>query len=60
MHRYQPPPRGIPLLDRLIVRAGDLPIWRALATQSDRNAIAEVTHVSRSKVSIQVRLIGVN
>jgi hypothetical protein len=50
MHRYQPPPRGIPVLDRLIVRAGDLPIWRALATQSDRNAIAEVTHVSRSKV----------
>ena len=50
MYRYQPPPRGIPVLDRLIVRAGDLPIWRALATQSDRNAIAEVTHVSRSKV----------
>jgi hypothetical protein len=50
MHRYEPPPRGIPILDRLIVRAGDLPLWRALATQSDRNAIAEVTHVSRSKV----------
>jgi hypothetical protein len=49
-HRYQPPPRGIPILDRLIVRAGDIPIWRALATQSDRNAIAEVTNVSRSKV----------
>ena len=50
MHRYQPPPRGIPILDRLIVRSGDLPIWRALATQSDRNAVAEVTNVSRSKV----------
>lgn len=50
MHRYQPPPRGIPILDRLIVRAGDIPIWRALATQSDRNAIAQVTGVSRSKV----------
>jgi DNA-binding NarL/FixJ family response regulator len=50
MHRYQPPHRGIPILDRLIVRAGDIPIWRALATQSDRNAIAEVTNVSRSKV----------
>jgi hypothetical protein len=50
MHRYQPPNRGVPLLDRLIVRAGDIPIWRALATQSDRNAIAEVTNVSRSKV----------
>jgi hypothetical protein len=50
MHRYQPTPRGIPILDRLIVRAGDIPIWRALATQSDRNAIAEVTDVSRSKV----------
>jgi DNA-binding NarL/FixJ family response regulator len=50
MRRYQPPHRGIPILDRLIVRAGDIPIWRALATQSDRNAIAEVTNVSRSKV----------
>jgi hypothetical protein len=50
MQRYQPPNRGIPILDRLIVRAGDIPIWRALATQSDRNAIAEVTNVSRSKV----------
>jgi hypothetical protein len=50
MHRYQPPHRGIPVLDRLIVRVGDIPIWRALATQSDRNAIAEVTNVSRSKV----------
>jgi hypothetical protein len=50
MHRYQPPPRGIPVLDRLIVRVGDIPIWRALAAQSDRNAIAEVTGVSRSKV----------
>jgi len=50
MRRYQPPSRGIPILDRLIVRAGDIPIWRALATQSDRNAIAEVTNVSRSKV----------
>lgn len=49
-HRYQPPSRGVPILDRLIVRAGDIPIWRALATQSDRNAIAEVTNVSRSKV----------
>jgi DNA-binding NarL/FixJ family response regulator len=48
--RYQPPARGISVLDRLIVRAGDIPIWRALATQSDRNAIAEVTDVSRSKV----------
>jgi len=50
VHRYQPPHRGIPVLDRLIVRASDIPIWRALATQSDRNAIAEVTSVSRSKV----------
>jgi DNA-binding NarL/FixJ family response regulator len=50
MQRYQPPPRGVSILDRLIVRAGDVPIWRALATQSDRNAIAEVTNVSRSKV----------
>jgi hypothetical protein len=50
MRRYQPPHRGIPILDRLIVRTGDIPIWRALATQSDRNAIAEVTNVSRSKV----------
>jgi len=50
MRRYQPPVRGIPMLDRLIVRAGDIPIWRALATQSDRNAISEVTDVSRSKV----------
>ena len=50
MHRYQPPNKGIPILDRLIVRAGDIPIWQALATQSDRNAIAEVTDVSRSKV----------
>jgi hypothetical protein len=50
MQRYQPPTRGISVLDRLIVRAGDIPIWRALATQSDRNAIAEVTDVSRSKV----------
>ena len=50
MRRYQPPPRGIPVLDRLLVRAGDIPIWRALATQSDSNAIAEVTNVSRSKV----------
>jgi DNA-binding response OmpR family regulator len=50
MHRYQPSHRGIPILDRLIVRVGDIPIWRALATQSDRNAIAEVTNVSRSKV----------
>jgi DNA-binding NarL/FixJ family response regulator len=49
MNRYQPQ-RGIPILDRLIVRVGDIPIWRALATQSDRNAIAEVTNVSRSKV----------
>jgi hypothetical protein len=49
-HRYQPSHRGIPVLDRLIIRAGDIPIWRALATQSDRNAIAEVTNVSRSKV----------
>jgi hypothetical protein len=49
MQRYQPH-RGIPIIDRLIVRAGDIPIWRALATQSDRNAIAEVTNVSRSKV----------
>jgi hypothetical protein len=49
MNRYQPQ-RGIPILDRLIVRAGDIPIWRALATQSDRNAIAEVTNVSRSKI----------
>jgi hypothetical protein len=49
-HRYQPPHRGISILDRLIVRAGDIPIWRALATQSDRNAIAEVTNVSRSKI----------
>jgi hypothetical protein len=50
MRRYQPSHRGIPILDRLIVRAGDIPIWRALAAQSDRNAIAEVTSVSRSKV----------
>jgi CheY-like chemotaxis protein len=50
MQRYQPPAKGISILDRLIVRAGDIPIWRALATQSDRNAIAEVTGVSRSKV----------
>lgn len=50
MRRYQPPARGTSILDRLIVRAGDIPIWRALATQSDRNAIAEVTGVSRSKV----------
>jgi len=50
MLRYQPPPRGIPVLDRLLIRAGDIPIWQALATQSDRNAIAEVTNVSRSKV----------
>ena len=50
MRRYQPPARGISVLDRLIVRASDIPIWRALATQSDRNAIAEVTGVSRSKV----------
>jgi DNA-binding NarL/FixJ family response regulator len=50
MRRYQPPNRGIPVLDRLLVRAGDIPIWRALATQSDSNAIAEVTNVSRSKV----------
>ena len=50
MRRYQPPHRGIPVLDRLLVRASDIPIWRALATQSDRNAIAEVTNVSRSNV----------
>lgn len=50
MQRYQPPAKGISILDRLIVRAGDVPIWRALAAQSDRNAIAEVTDVSRSKV----------
>jgi DNA-binding NarL/FixJ family response regulator len=50
MRRYQPPNRGIPILDRLLVRASDIPIWRALATQSDSNAIAEVTNVSRSKV----------
>ena len=31
MNRYQPQ-RGIPILDRLIIRAGDIPIWRALAT----------------------------
>jgi hypothetical protein len=50
MRRYQSPHRGIPVLDRLLVRASDIPIWRALATQSDSNAIAEVTNVSRSKV----------
>jgi hypothetical protein len=51
MQRYQPPTRGgISILDRLIVRKADIPIWRALATQSDRNAIAEVAGVSRSKV----------
>jgi hypothetical protein len=50
MHRYQPPRRGMPILDRLIIRVGDIPIWQALATQSDRNAIAEVTNVSRGKV----------
>ncbi len=50
MRRYQPPARGVSILDRLIVRASDIAIWRALATQSDRNAIAEVTGVSRSKV----------
>jgi DNA-binding NarL/FixJ family response regulator len=48
--RYQPPQRGIPVLDRLLVRASDIPIWRTLARQSDSNAIAEVTNVSRSKV----------
>ena len=31
MNRYQPQ-RGIPILDRLIIRARDIPIWRALAT----------------------------
>jgi hypothetical protein len=27
MRRYQPPHRGIPILDRLIIRSGDIPIW---------------------------------
>ncbi len=47
---YQRPRRGLPIIDRLIIRASDLPIWRALATQSDRNAIAETVPVSASKV----------
>jgi CheY-like chemotaxis protein len=50
MRRYQPPPLGKPILNQLIYRASDLPIWRALGAYSDRNAVAEATHVSRSKV----------
>jgi hypothetical protein len=50
MQRYQRPRRGKSIIDRLIIRASDLAIWKALATQSDRNAIAEAVPVSASKV----------
>jgi CheY-like chemotaxis protein len=40
--RYERPRVGPSLFDQLIVRAEDLPVWRALGEQSDRVAIAKV------------------
>ncbi|HLK00874.1 MAG TPA: hypothetical protein VKU39_13330 [Streptosporangiaceae bacterium] len=48
--RYKPPRPGVPLLNRLIVRLGDLPLWQAIAEHTDRFAIAEAVQMSRSKV----------
>jgi DNA-binding NarL/FixJ family response regulator len=51
VRRYLPPPHPCPpRLDELIHRASDLPIWRELATHSDRYAVARAANVSRSKV----------
>jgi CheY-like chemotaxis protein len=41
--RYERPRVGPSLLDQLIARVEDLPVWRALGEQSDRVAIAKAT-----------------
>jgi CheY-like chemotaxis protein len=48
--RYKPPRVGLSILDQLIVRESDLPIWQALAEYTGRHAIAEAANVSHSKV----------
>lgn len=45
MRRYLPP-RGLSYIDRLLPRASDLAIWRALARFTDRRTIAMAAQVS--------------
>jgi hypothetical protein len=50
MERYKPPRRGLSILDRLVPRGSDLPIWRALSEYTGRSAIAEAAQVNPRRV----------